>query len=191
MSESVLIIDGGIAYGNAKGELSHAFCALAQEELTRMGYSVTTTRIADGWDAQAENEKMRNASAVLLQIPIWWMAPPWQVKKYFDEVFGAGMITGDGRTRTNPDINYGTGGLLKSRYMLSCTWNAPKYAFTAPEEFFEGKGIDAVLFPVHKAFQFLGMTPMKTFMANDVMKNPKIDADMERFKILLSENFAR
>lgn len=189
MSAKVLIIDGGIAYGHSKGELNHAFAELAKDELSAMGYDVSITRIADGWDIAAENEKMRQAQAVILQTPIWWMSVPWQVKKYFDEVFGAGMITGDGRHRDNPDVNYGTGGLLKSRYMLSCTWNAPKFAFTGPEEFFEGKGIDAVLFPVHKAFQFLGMKPMKTFMANDVMKNPNIPADRERLKMLLQDNF--
>ena len=43
--------------------------------------------------------------------------------------------------------NIGRGGIRKARYMLSCTWNAPLNAFVAPEEFFEGKGIDAVLMP--------------------------------------------
>ncbi|MDO4937328.1 MAG: NAD(P)H-dependent oxidoreductase [Sutterellaceae bacterium] len=189
MAAKVLIIDGGIAYGHSKGELNHALAELAKDELTAMGYEVSVTRIADGWDIAAENQKMRDADAVILQTPIWWMSTPWQVKKYFDEVFGAGMITGDGRHRDDPDVNYGTGGLLKSRYMISCTWNAPKFAFTGEKEFFEGKGIDAVMFPIHKAFQFLGMKPMKTFMANDVMKNPNIPADRERLKILLKDNF--
>lgn len=189
MRGKVLIIDGGIAYGTASGRLNHALSDMAKEELEILGYEVGITRIENGWDKTEENQKMREADVVILQVPIWWMAPPHQVKQYFDEVFGAGMITGDGRSRVDPDINYGTGGLLTSRYMLSCTWNAPKYAFTAPEEFFEGKGVDAVLFPVHKAFQFLGMKPVKTFMANDVVKNPNIAADMERFKILLQDNF--
>ena len=80
--------------------------------------------------------------------------------------------------------------LRKAHYMISCTWNAPANAFTAPEEFFEGKGIDAVLLPIHKAFQFIGMKPMQTFMANDVVKNPTYEADFKRFVELVRKNFS-
>ena len=190
MTRKILIIDGGAAWGHSKGELNHHYAETAKKILAEMGFEVSVTRTEAGWDAVAEQQKMREAAAVILQFPVWWMGGPWQVKKYFDEVFGPGMITGDGRTRVNPAVNYGTGGLLSSRYMLSCTWNAPKNAFEAPEEFFEGKGIDAVLFPIHKAFQFLGMKPFATFMANDVMKNPMIEEDLVRFEAALRANFS-
>ena len=56
---------------------------------------------------------------------------------------------------------------------------------------FGGVGIDAVLLPVHKAFQFIGMKNIgKTFMANDVIKNPTHAEDFARFEATLKENFA-
>lgn len=78
---------------------------------------------------------------------------------------------------------------VSKTYMLSSTWNAPKEAFDDPLQFFEGKGIDAVLMPVHKTFQFLGMRPLPSFMANDVLKNPQIAEDMQRFKEHLNRYF--
>ena len=137
------------------------------------------------------HEKIRAADVLVIQTPGWWMSPPWQLKRYEDEVFTTGGFTrGDGRTRTEPTKNYGTGGLLtEKRYLLSSTWNAPKEAFDEPGDFFEGRGIDGVLLPVHKTLQFLGMHPLESFMANDVLKNPRIEADIERWKAHLKALF--
>lgn len=85
-------------------------------------------------------------------------------------------------SHANPDVNDGRGGLLKGRYLLSTTWNAPLNAFTAPEEFFEGKGIDVVMLPRNKAMQFMDLTPLPAFMANDVVKNPTFEEDFRRFE---------
>ena len=64
-----------------------------------------------------------------------------------------------GRTRSDASQRYGSGGLIQGKqYMLSLTWNAPQQAFDDPADFFEGKGVDAVYFPFHKANEFLGMT---------------------------------
>ena len=101
-----------------------------------------------------------------------------------------GLCGGDGRTRTAPDINYGTGGLLTGRYMISSTWNAPRAAFVAEGDFFEGTGIDGVFLPMHKAFQFIGLKPMESFMANDVLKNPTHEADFKRFVETVKKNFS-
>lgn len=46
-----------------------------------------------------------------------------------------------------------------------------------------------MLMPVHKTFQFLGMQPLPSFMANDVLKNPRIAGDMQRFKEHLIQYF--
>ncbi len=98
----------------------------------------------------------------------------WTVKKYIDDVFTAGhgsLYANDGRTRSDHSQKYGSGGLVHGKqYMLSLTWNAPQQAFDDPSDFFEGKGVDAVYFPFHKANQFLGMTGLPTFLAVDVMK---------------------
>ena len=186
-----LVIDGGCKFHGAGGTLNHHYCELARQTLEEMGWSVDVVRAQDQWDAAEQAQKLIEADAVLLQTPIWWMAAPWQVKHYVDEVFCApGVANGDGRTRIAPEVNYGRGGVRKAHYMISCTWNAPANAFTAPEEFFEGKGIDAVLLPMHKAFQFIGMKPMQTFMANDVVKNPTHEADFKRFVELVRKNFS-
>lgn len=88
-------------------------------------------------------------------------------------------------------VNYGTGGKLKGRYMISSTWNAPLNAFLAPDEFFEGKGIDATFFGLHKANQFIGLKPLPSFMCNDVIKNPTLESDIERLKAHLEKVFGR
>ena len=189
--EYALIIDGGCSYHGQGGALNHHYAELARKTLEQMGWTVDVTRVEDNWDREVEAQKVMRARAVILQTPIWWMAPPWQVKRYMDEVFCVpGVNNGDGRTREAPDLNYGRGGRRTARYMLSCTWNAPLNAFTAPDQFFEGKGIGSVLTPSHKTFQFLGMTPAETFMANDVIKNPTHEADFARFTALVRKNFA-
>ena len=53
----------------------------------------------------------------------------------------------------------------------------------------EGRGIDGVLMPVHKTLQFLGLRPLESFMANDVLTNPQIEADLERWKAHLTALF--
>mgnify|MGYP002238095157 CR=1 FL=1 len=78
--------------------------------------------------------------------------PPWQLKRYEDEVFTTGGFTrGDGRTRTEPTKNYGTGGLLtEKRYLLSSTWNAPKEAFDEPGDFSKDVASTACFSPFTK-----------------------------------------
>lgn len=191
--KKILIIDGGVAFHGKGGTLNHAYAELAKKTLTAMGFDADITRVGADWDAQAEAEKIKAADAVILNFASWWMGTPWPVKRYIDDVFCAGLsVGGDGRTHTDPAHNYGRGGILKDKkYMLAITWNAPENAFSDPKEFFAGAGINAVLLPVHKAFQFIGMSPIgRTFMANDVIKNPTHEADFARFEETLRENFA-
>ena len=102
-----------------------------------------------------------------------------------DEVFTAGygtLFKDDGRTRSDLSKKYGSGGLLQGKkYMLSLTWNAPLEAFTDPQQFFDGKGVDTVYYHFHKANAFLGLTPLPTFMCNDVVKAPNIERDVARY----------
>lgn len=74
--------------------------------------------------------------------------------------------------------------------MLSVTWNAPLETFTDPAQFFEGLGVDGVYLPFHKANQFLGLEPVPFFIANDVEKNPQIEADLKRFVAHLDAYFS-
>ncbi len=183
-SKNILILDCGCKNFGVGGNINHRFTDAAAKFLQDKGHSVEITRVGEGWDIPTEAEKVKKADIIIVQTPGWWMSTPWQFKKYEDEVFVQDGVCGtDGRHHDNPDVNYGRGGILTNKkYMLSSTWNAPKAAFERKEEFFGGVGIDGVFLPVHKAFQFLGMSPLPSFMANDVLKNPKLDEDEERLK---------
>lgn len=105
-----------------------------------MGHQVQVTHIDAGYEVEEEIQKWLWADVVIQQTPAWWMGVPWIVKKYIDEVFTLGhgrLYQSDGRTRQDPEKNYGSGGLLQGKqYMLSVTWNAPAIAFTDPKQFF-------------------------------------------------------
>ena len=115
------------------------------------------------------------------------------VKKYIDDVFTEGhgtLYASDGRTRKDPSKKYGSGGLVQGKkYMLSLTWNAPMEAFTEKDQFFHGVGVDGVYLPFHKANQFLGMEPLPTFIANDVIKMPDVPRYTEEYRKHLVEIF--
>ena len=52
---------------------------------------------------------------------------------------------------------------------------------TDETQLFEGKGVDDVFFAFHKAQQFVGFELLPSFSWHDVMKNPDMGADMERY----------
>ncbi|NRA55583.1 MAG: NAD(P)H-dependent oxidoreductase [Gammaproteobacteria bacterium] len=189
--KKILILNGGKSFGHSKGELNDTMTNVAQQHLLSLGHEVQVTVIDEGYDVDAEIDKWVWADVIIQQTPAWWMGAPWTVKKYIDEVFTIGhgrLYQSDGRSRENSAHKYGSGGLLQGKeYMLSVTWNAPAEAFTDPTQFFDGVGVDGVYVAMHKAHQFLGMTPLATFMSNDVIKNPSIDSDIKRYKEHLSE----
>ena len=112
-----------------------------------------------------------------------------------DYVYSDGMdgrlCSGDGRTRNDANKQYGSGGTLTGRkYMRSLTLNAPKQAFSDPNQcFFEGKSLDDLFWAMHLNFKFFGMQPLETFACFDVMKNPDIENDFIRFEAHLSQHF--
>ncbi|QDH15973.1 NAD(P)H-dependent oxidoreductase [Oecophyllibacter saccharovorans] len=199
--KKILLLDGGQKFGHSAGQLNDSLTDFAHDHLTASGHEVRQTRIAplgkagapDAYDPEEEVEKILWADALIWQTPAWWMGVPWTTKKYMDDVFTAGhgrLYRNDGRTRSDPSCLYGSGGMLQGKkYMLSVTWNAPQKAFTDPKDFFEGKGVDGVYFPMHKAQQFLGMAPLPTFMLNDVIKDPQIEQDYARYKAHLDKVF--
>lgn len=185
MKKNILIINGKKSFQHSHGKLNQAMVELAQKFLTDSNCQVQVTNVDKGYNIEEEISKYLEADVIIYQMPAWWMGTPWIVKKYIDEVFTFGhgkLYANDGRSRTDSTKKYGSGGLLQGKkYMLSITWNAPKEAFEEKEQFFEGLGIDAVHLPIHKANQFLGISPLKTFMCNDVIKQPNIEEDMQRY----------
>ncbi|MCX5572059.1 NAD(P)H-dependent oxidoreductase [Kaistia nematophila] len=193
---SVFIINGhGPSFGSP-GALNAAFADRASGFFVGEGYEVQTTTIASGYDVREEILKFQKADVVFLQMPINWMGAPWAFKKYVDEVWMAGMMgplsSGDGRTSAAPKKNYGLGGKLTGRYMISLTGNAPKESFNDPaESFFAGMSEDDLLRPMHLNFKWIGLQQLPSFMAYDVMKNPEIESDFQRFDAHLKEIFRR
>ena len=190
---NILLLDGGKDFGHSHGELNHTLHKKAKEVLTALGHNVQETVIDGGYNVEEEVEKFLWMDAVIWQMPGWWMGAPWTVKKYIDDVFTEGhgtLYASDGRTRKDPSKKYGSGGLVQGKkYMLSLTWNAPMEAFTEKDQFFHGVGVDGVYLPFHKANQFLGMEPLPTFIANDVIKMPDVPRYTEEYRKHLVEIF--
>ncbi|MDR7344741.1 modulator of drug activity B [Pantoea alhagi] len=190
----ILILDAGKQFAHSKGELNHTMTEVAETFLRDQGHDVQVTHIDDGYDIQQEVQKYLDNDVVIYQMPGWWMGEPWILKKYIDEVFTEGhgsLYASDGRTRSDASKKYGSGGLLQGKkYMLSLTWNAPLEAFTDPQQFFEGVGVDGLYLHFHKANQFLGMEGLPTFICNDVIKQPDVPRDIARYREHLAQIFA-
>ena len=192
---NILLINGGKSFAHSAGRYNETLHTLAAGHLSELGHTVKETVIESGYDVEAEVQKYLWADAIIYQMPGWWMGAPWTVKKYLDEVLTAGhgsLYANDGRTRSDPTKQYGTGGLLQGRrYMLSLTWNAPREAFDEPGNFFEGKGVDGVYFPFHKSQQFVGLEALPTYLANDVIKAPDIERHQAEYKAHLTRVFGQ
>ena len=192
--KNILLINGAKTFAHSNGQLNDILTQLAQEVLSGLGHQVQVTRADSEYDAKAEVEKFLWADTVIYQMPGWWMGAPWTVKKYIDDVFTEGhgsLYANDGRSRADASKKYGSGGLIHDKnYMLSLTWNAPMDAFNDAEQFFHGVGVDGVYLPFHKANQFLGMQTLPTFIVNDVIKAPEVEAYMAQYRDHLTQVFA-
>ena len=192
--KNILLINGAKTFAHSNGQLNDTLTELAQEVLSDLGHQVQVTRADSEYDAKAEVEKFLWADTVIYQMPGWWMGAPWTVKKYIDDVFTEGhgsLYANDGRSRSDASKKYGSGGLIRDKnYMLSLTWNAPMDAFNDAEQFFHGVGVDGVYLPFHKANQFLGMQTLPTFIVNDVIKAPEVEAYMAQYRKHLTQVFA-
>lgn len=186
MTEHILIVNAGVLRPNGDGgRLNETMAALAREAFEEADLVMETTDLRGEWTLDDEVEKIARARLLLVQTPIWAMSTPWQFTRWQDEVLTHPKVCGtDGRTRNDPSKKYGTGGFLTDRfYWLSTTWNAPLEAIEEPGQFFDGRGLEGVLMPLHKQFAYMGMRPfLPTFAVTDVYKNPTVDEDLERWR---------
>jgi modulator of drug activity B len=191
---NILIINAHHKYPFAEGRLNGSLVQMADEVLTAEGHVTRVVTVDEGWKVETELENHQWADVILLQSPVNWMGMPWTFKQYMDEVYTAGMggqlCDGDGRHRNAPEKQYGSGGTLGGKkYMLSLTFNAPEESFDDVGQFlFQGKGVDDLLFPMHMNFRFFAMEPLPTFACFDVMKNPDVGADFDRYRSHLIEH---
>lgn len=188
--KNILIINGHQPYPFSEGKLTATLVQSAKKYFEQKGCEVRTTVVAEQYTVEEEIAKLKWADIVILQTPLNWMSVSWSCKKYIDDVWTVGMMgelsDGDGRHSDAPKKNYGLGGKLKGRYMLSVTANAPDEAFNNPDEsFFDGISPDDLMLHMHLNFKWLGLSPLPTFMAYDVMKNPDVENDLVRFHKML------
>lgn len=174
--KKVFIINGGQIFGHSGGKFNSTVTNWTKEILTQQGFDIKETNINHDFDALTEVEKYKWADIIVYHFPVWWFQVPYRLKHYIDEVFTAGHNNGiyksDGRSRKNPAINYGTGGLMHGKkYILTSSWNAPDTAFTLPGEFFDQRSVDdGVLFGFHKMNQFASLQLIGTFHFHDMEK---------------------
>lgn len=191
---NILIINAHHYYPFAEGKLNRTLVEKAEAILSEKNHTVRIVKPSDGFDVEEALKDHQWADSVILQSPVNWMGVPWSFKKYMDEVYtagmGGGMCDGDGRNAEEPKKNYGRGGTLSgTKYMLSLTANAPEESFNNKDEFFEGKSVDDLMFPMHMNFKFFDMTPLPTFVAFDVMKNAEPEKDFARFEQHINQYF--
>ncbi|QBO59310.1 NAD(P)H-dependent oxidoreductase [Chryseobacterium salivictor] len=196
--KKVLIINGGQNFGHSGGKYNQTITGNTLKVLKEFGnIEVQITNISEQYDTKEEVEKFVWADFIIYHTPIWWFQLPNGFKKYIDEVFTAGHAKGiyksDGRHADNPEINYGTGGMLGGRkYMVTTSWNAPETAFTLPGEFFNETSVDdGPLFGFHRMNRFISLEKMESFHFHDVEKNANIERDMKSYREHLTEVFSK
>ena len=195
--KKIFIINAGQSFATSGGLFNNTITETTQQFFNQSeDIIVQTTTLENGYTAEEEVSKFVWADVIIYHTPVWWFQVPFNFKKYIDEVLTAGGNNGifrnDGRSSSNPDINYGTGGMLQGKkYMLTTTWNAPAAAFTLPGEFFDQKSVDeGSFFGFHRMNAFTGMTPLKSYHFYDVIKNANIEEHMKAYSQHLEETFS-
>lgn len=192
--KKIFIINGSHPFAHSGGKFNDT---LFNNTITYFnslqGVEVKSIQVGEDYDAKEEVEKFKWADLVIYHTPIWWFQIPFGFKKYLDNVLTEGHQNGiyesDGRSRKNPQINYGTGGLMKGKkYILTTSWNAPKTAFTLENEFFEQKSVDeGVMFGFHKMNAFTGMELLATHHFHDMEKNADVPLELTNYNTFLNE----
>ncbi|SFZ91824.1 modulator of drug activity B [Flaviramulus basaltis] len=190
--KNIFIINGSHPFAHSGGKFNETLFNTTSKYFESLnGFAVKSTQVGDVYDPKEEVEKFKWADIVIYHTPIWWFQLPFGFKNYIDVVFTEGHQNGiyssDGRSRKNPEINYGTGGLMQGKkYILTTSWNAPKTAFTLENEFFEQKNVDeGVMFGFHKMNTFTGMELLATHHFHDMEKNADVPLELKEYNDFL------
>ena len=192
--KNIFIINGSHPFAHSGGRFNETLFNNTVSFFESLeNFEVKSTQVGDNYDTKEEVEKFKWADLVIYHTPIWWFQIPFGFKKYIDEVFTEGHQNGiyksDGRSRKNPDINYGTGGLMHGKkYILTTSWNAPKAAFTLENEFFNQKSVDeGVMFGFHRMNAFTGMELLATHHFHDMEKNADVPFELNNYSTFLND----
>ena len=174
----ILIINAHLTYpGWSEGKLNTTLTELAQTFFIERGDTVVVTRVEQGYDPATEVAKHAAADLVILQMPLNWFGAPWIYKKYADEVFNEGLnseilLAGDGRSRSDPSRQYGSGGKMQGRrFMVCATLNAPREAFDNPAgELLGGKGTADLFLNLTSNYKFCGYDILPDYCLFDIFK---------------------
>lgn len=189
----VLLIDAHLNYPNwSEGKLNSAFYQVAKDFFLSESIQVIETKVENSYNPEEEIEKHLEADIIILQTPVNWFGAPWIYKKYVDEVFNIGLssqkfLTGDGRTRTDPTKQYGSGGKLQGKkFMICATWNAPAEAFDNPDQqLLQGKSTSDLFLNITSNYRFCGCEIMSAYHCFDIFKNENIAKDLENYPMHL------
>lgn len=192
-----LLINTHLTYpGWSEGSLNKSFQQKAKEFLESKGYQVLETKVEDGYDPEKEIKKHLQADILILQTPVNWFCAPWIYKKYVDKVFNAGLaseifLSGDGRTRTDPTKQYGSGGKMQGKkFMVCATWNAPKDAFGDKNQvLLQGKNTADVFLNITSPYRFSGYDIVPDYNCFDIFKNGDIANDLDEYPKHLAHVF--
>ena len=192
--KNIFIINGSHPFAHSGGRFNETlFTNTISFFDTLEEFEVKFTQVGENYNVKKEVEKFKWADLVIYHTPIWWFQIPFGFKKYIDEVFTEGHQNGiyasDGRSRKNPNINYGTGGLMHGKkYILTTSWNAPKTAFTLENEFFNQKSVDeGVMFGFHRMNAFTGMELLATHHFHDMEKNADVPFELNNYSNFLND----
>jgi modulator of drug activity B len=193
----VLIINAHLTYqGWSEGKLNRACADVAKAFFEERNHQVVETQVERGYNPDEEVEKHKKADLVILQTPVNWFGAPWIYKKYVDEVFNVALakkalLEGDGRTRSDPSRQYGTGGTMYGRkFMICATWNAPRQAFDNPDSFlYGGKGTADLFLNITSNYKFCGYDILPDFDLFDIFKKDSdIPQGLEAYKTHLARH---
>lgn len=181
---NILVVNGYETLGQGEARLSNTVFAISKKMFAEKGYEIKTTVVEEGYSADLEYEKFDWADGIFIHFPVYWFSVPGMFKTYLDAILLPGKFyMNDGRTRKDPTRKYGSGGLMQGKkYMLCSTWNAPKTAFGAVDELFQGKSVDDVLISTHLAMQFCGLEKAASFHFHDVFKGELVAQQVEEFE---------
>ncbi|WP_426480581.1 NAD(P)H-dependent oxidoreductase [Chryseobacterium sp. R2ACT005] len=196
-NKKVLLINTHLTYPNwSEGQLNAAFQQKAKSFFLSKGFEVLETKVEEGYNVEEEVEKHLEADFIILQTPINWFGAPWIYKKYVDEVFNGGFhnetfLKSDGRTRENPDAQYGTGGKMTAKkFMVSCTWNAPKESFDDPGQYlYRGRSTEDALIHITSNYRFCGVEIVPDHNCFNIYKGGNNEAVLEEYPAHLEKVF--